>query len=40
MVVTLVGMVTEVRLVQRLKALCSIEVTLLGMSTEVRLVQP
>ena len=38
--VTLLGMVTEVRPVQSRKAPTPIEVTLLGMVTEVRLVQP
>ena len=40
MVVTLFGMVTEVRLVQVEKASFPMVVTLLGMVTEVRLLQP
>ena len=38
MLVTLLGMVTEVRLVHSLKVFSSMLVTLLGMVTEVRLV--
>ena len=39
MLVTLSGMVTEVRLVQYLNAYSPMHVTLFGMVTEVRLVQ-
>ena len=39
-VVTLLGMVTEVRELQPLKANCPIVVTLLGMVTEIRELQP
>ena len=40
MEVTLLGMVTEVRPLQKEKALSPMEVTLLGMVTEVRPLQP
>ena len=39
-VVTLLGIVTEVRRLHSLKAACPIVVTLLGMVTEVRELQP
>jgi metal-sulfur cluster biosynthetic enzyme len=38
--VTLLGIVTEVRLEQKEKALFPMDVTLLGIVTEVRLEQP
>ena len=40
MLVTLLGMVTEVKLLQPEKALSLMVVTLLGMVTEVKLLQP
>ena len=40
MLVTLLGMVTEVRLEQPLNVLASMLVTLLGIAIEIRLLQP